>query len=395
VSNKKLLIISNNNLGDSLSGGDQIFLNLAKHWQKKFTITIIGSQETKNLLNKHQLSKITFFQTDSYNSKNFPSFLNLLRHTIKRTLKSIFHFFKYRHLYQTDYIYSASDFYPDFFPAFLTKLFYPKTIWLASFYLFAPSPFSHTSPYFQKQKLKGLFYYLSQLPVIFSIKHFSDYVFVTSTPDISKFPHKKVIVVRGGVDIAPSQKYLKSKNTIPFKKRKYDAVFIGRLHLQKGVLELIDIWKLVTKKIPNAQLAIIGDGQLEIEIRQKIKKLKLSKNIHLLGFMSAPQNYKIFKDSKLVVHPATYDSGGMAAAEAMAWGLPGVSFDLPALKTYYPQGMLKTPPGNLQQFADNIVKLLTNDKFYQKISAQSIKLIKNIWDWNFRTSYIYNKILND
>ena len=392
MSNKKLLIISNNNLGDSLSGGDQIFLNLAKHWQNKFTITIIGSQETKNLLQKYQLSKIAFIQTDSYNTQNFPSFINLLRHAIKRTLRSIFHFFKYKALYRTDYIYSASDFYPDFFPAFLTKLFYPKTIWLASFYLFAPNPFSHNSPYFKNQKLKGLFYYLSQLPVIYAIKLFSDYVFVTSTPDISKFPHKKVIVVRGGVDITPSQKFLKSKKIIPFKKRKYDAVFIGRLHLQKGVLELIDIWKMVVKKIPHAQLAIIGDGQLEADIKQKIKKLRLSKNIHLLGFMSAPQNYKIFKDSKLVVHPATYDSGGMAAAEAMAWGLPGVSFDLPALKTYYPQGMLKTPPGNLQQFANNITSLLTNDKLYQKLSSQSIKLIKNIWDWNYRFNCIYNSI---
>ena len=45
----------------------------------------------------------------------------------------------------------------------------------------------------------------------------------------------------------------------------------------------------------------------------------------------------------MVVHPAIFDSGGMAAAEAMAWGLPGVSFDLPALKTYYPQGMIKNP----------------------------------------------------
>ena len=31
----------------------------------------------------------------------------------------------------------------------------------------------------------------------------------------------------------------------------------------------------------------------------------------------------------------------MAAAEAMAWGLPGVSFDLESLKTYYQKVWLK------------------------------------------------------
>jgi len=37
----------------------------------------------------------------------------------------------------------------------------------------------------------------------------------------------------------------------------------------------------------------------------------------------------------------------MAAMEAMAWSLPGVCFDLEALKTYYPKGMVKVPLGTL------------------------------------------------
>ena len=54
------------------------------------------------------------------------------------------------------------------------------------------------------------------------------------------------------------------------------------------------------------------------------------------------RSLRIFKDSKIVLHAAIYDSGGMAACEAMACELPGVSFDLPALKTCYPKGMFKT-----------------------------------------------------
>jgi glycosyltransferase involved in cell wall biosynthesis len=51
----------------------------------------------------------------------------------------------------------------------------------------------------------------------------------------------------------------------------------------------------------------------------------------------------------------------MAAWEAMACGLPGVSFDLPALRTYYPKGMLKTPCYDLKAFAENILKLLNDE----------------------------------
>ena len=47
--------------------------------------------------------------------------------------------------------------------------------------------------------------------------------------------------------------------------------------LKKGVLEIVDIWQKVTKLIPKAQLAMIGDGQLEKELKYKIKKLNLQK----------------------------------------------------------------------------------------------------------------------
>ena len=84
----------------------------------------------------------------------------------------------------------------------------------------------------------------------------------------------------------------------------------------------------------------------------------------------------------------------MSAAEAMAWGLPGVSFDLEPLKTYYPQGIIKSPLSNKQQFAQNIIKLLTNHLLYKELSSQALKLIQNTWDWQKRSEIIYQQIFN-
>jgi glycosyltransferase involved in cell wall biosynthesis len=179
-------------------------------------------------------------------------------------------------------------------------------------------------------------------------------VWITSEPDKWKFVGKrlsmsKVVVVRGGVDT-------KISASIPEPvEKQFDAVFIGRFHPQKGVLELIDIWKYVCEQKKDAKLAMIGVGNLEEAVAKKIKDYSLSYNVILFGFKDGIEKVKIFKDSKVVVHPAIYDSGGMAACEAMACGLPGVSFDLPALKTYYPKGMIKTPCYDLRAFAENIL----------------------------------------
>ena len=140
-------------------------------------------------------------------------------------------------------------------------------------------------------------------------------------------------------------------------------------------------------------MIIIGNGAQKDLVKNKIESKKLSRNIKLRGFLDGELKHQIFQQSKLIVHPAIYDSGGMASAEGMAWGLPGVSFDLEALKTYYPKGMIKTPEGDTVGFAKNILKLLDNEKLYKKTSGDAYKLIREVWDWKKRAYKIYKAVI--
>lgn len=400
---ENFLFISNNTLTDSgLSGGDRILSEFIRNWSRLYPSALLGSGECFRLLKRyHSLDKVKLFLSSSKKATiHVYSNANYLIHVINRTFFGIRSVFKYhRHLKTYHYLYSASDFYPDTLPAFLLKLFYPKMVWIAGFYLFAPKPWQKNNPYRTSfsRFLTGFYYWFTQIFSYFLVYHFADFVCVTSDPDIkfflsSKRNKDKIIVVRGGVNIKQSHLYLRSHPPSP-KNKKYMAVFIGRLHYQKGVLELIDIWKKVCLKRASSQLAIIGNGQLLQDIKQKIKKLGLSKNITLFGFKDGIEKYNIFKDSAVVVHPATYDSGGMATAEAMAWGLPGVSFDLESLKTYYPQGLIKTKCFDLDQFSQNIINLSTDNKLYSCYSHQAVDLIEKQWSWDSRSSDILKQIV--
>lgn len=385
----KLLIICHTNLGNSLSGGDRIFINLIKFWKKYFDITLIGSQESAKLLDRFNIN-IPFFQTSSSNPITLTT-ANLIKHHLIRFLSAIKYTFYYRHIISTqDYIYTSSDFYGDFTFGVLSKFINPKIKWLCGYYLLAPTPLSKLSPYnLHHHFFRGLIYFIAQVPTRILANILATFVFITSIPDSKYFPGKS-LVVQGGVFIPPATQLKKMKKLTD---RKYDAFYLGRLHQQKGLLTLVNIWKLVVNKIPHAKLIIVGDGELKTEITHRINQLNLSQNIFLSGFLIGPKKYNIIKDSKIVVHPATHDSGGMAAAEAMAWGLPGVAFDLESLRSYYPQGMIKTKKFDELIFSQNIIKLLTNQQLYSKTSTEARKLIIRNWNWSKKLDQVYQTLV--
>ncbi len=439
----KIVFISNNNLGLGFSGGDRIFTELIKGWKNYATIQLMGSEEAI-LISKRNGVEAEFLQISKMNPCVRCGILGLLKHTYQR-LKAGIQALKIfeQALKDVDAVYSTSDFYPDFYPAYLMKQRNPKIVWIAGYYLFAPAPWAKVTPYKGLQRLRGLVYWLMQRPSYYLVNKYADKVFVTSEPDVKHFVNAKrsrdhVIVVQGGVDVTASEEWLKQGSTFakatadrsgfrvqgsgnggletgnskletgdrPLSSlaavalakeadlrsptsKKYDACFIGRFHYQKGVLLLIDIWKKVCEKKPEAKLAMIGNGPLEEEARIKIKALGLERNIELLGFMDGEKKFEVFKQSKVMVHPATYDSGGMAAAEGMAWRLPGVSFDLEALKTYYPQGMVKIPCYDEQLFADTVLRLLSDNDFYEEQAQLAHELILNVWDWKRRAEFVW------
>jgi glycosyltransferase involved in cell wall biosynthesis len=395
---RKIIFIANVDSGEGMSGGSRIYFEFLKNWDIFFDTFFFGSAGTIKRVREEKIKNISFIETDDNDRIILDSIPSIFKHFLRRFLGGLKSIRKNKKIIkEADYVYSVSDFYPDFFPAFYAKLKNKKIKWIAGYYLFAPNPFSKESPYKGKNRLRGLLYWLMQRPTYHIAKCFADFVFVTSEPDVIKFITKKrnkdkIIVVQGGVDITESEKYLKSEEVVPVEKRKYDACFVGRFHYQKGVVELIDIWKKVVEKRRDAKLAIIGNGSLENEMIEKIKKHNLGNNVDMLGFRDGSEKYEIFKQSKIMVHPATYDSGGMAAAEGMAWGLPGVSFDLEALRTYYPKGMIKSKNNDLENFAENILKLISDEDIYSKTSKDAHDLIVEVWDWKKRAEMVYKKI---
>lgn len=386
-------IISLSTYGHGLSGGDRIWIELSKRFGIKYPTKVYVWEEGLEIAKREKLTQVKYVLWSAENTTYFGFFINYFA----RIFIGFFNSFilKLDNSPNT-IVYSASEFWQDSLPAVILKLRYPRIKWIAAWYQTAPNPFRGFREDGRLRLLpdiRALAYWIVQQPIKPLIQKFANYVFITSEPDKLQFPKlnnlDRILVIKGGVDLDKVNLFQKKFSNLP---KIYDAVFQGRFHPQKGVIELINIWKRVVDKKPDAQLAIIGDGPLMQSVKLIIKNNNLDKNITLFGYVfDGPKKYRIFSQSKIVAHPAIYDSGGMAAAEAMAFGLPGIAFDLEALKTYYPKGMIKVPIANLEVFSEKVEQLLKNKKFYQRIQKEATELVYDYWNWDSVVKRILQK----
>ncbi len=403
---KKLHIFALAAQGEGISGGDRIFIELSRRWSNKFPITIYVTNDgyemcTRQKLVSNKNLKFTIVELGVLGRFGFlGNYISRIVAGIKLGI-SILPTTNYPP--PNTFLYNASEFWMDSLPCIVLKIKFPKIKWIATWFQTAPSPFSgyteqRTNGNEQrsnKYRMSALLYWLSQLPIKPLISRLADKVIVNNEDEKRRFPthtaNNNTIVLIGAVPLKEIKNYLTTHHPLP--NPKYDAVFQGRFHPQKGVLELIDIWKMVVMIKPKAKLAMIGDGPLMNDVKSQITNHKLQKNIELFGYVfDGEVKFKVFAESKIVVHPAFYDSGGMAAAEAMAFGLPCVGFNLKAYESYYPKGMIKVEIGNKKKFAEKILKLITNSQYYREISEEASDMIKENWSWETRSEEILSSI---
>lgn len=269
-------------------------------------------------------------------------------------------------------IYSSSDALADLLPAVYMKLHNRKTVWITGLHLIAPNPFKGfkkaTTEGFTFPTLRGLYYYFYQKLAIYAMKHLAQLVMVSNNMDKELLVKRgvlsqKIMVVYGGVNFEEVRKAREE--------RKYDACFIGRVHSQKGIPDLLEAWSLVCRKKKDAKLALVG--QLDA-VKEEVDKRGLNKNIEFLGYLDGIEKFQALKSSKVLLMPSSYEGCALVACEAMACGLPVVAYDLPMLREVYPKGMVRVPIGDIEQLSQEIISLLDDEQRRKRIYEEAREL---------------------
>lgn len=327
-----------------------------KYWQKQgCAITILCSNDGVAFY-KTQLENITYIPIDYTFHINGPlsvpweyTKINLL---VLRNLKKLIGKF--------DVVYSQSGVFDFLFVPWVLKLFDKNMRWFVMVDNVVPPPHKRPGPFLQK-----LIPYVAFLIGDLLLKR-ADGIFVLTDPlkkHYEKIKMKNVIKTNDGYGIE-TQLF---KGKIPEKTPGVNALFCGRLHIAKGIFDLVEVAKIVTQKKPGFTIGILGDGEQYIkeQFLKKIEKYNLEKKFLHFGFIPDKKKGDIYRKSDFYISLSYDESFGHAVLEALACNKLVIAYDLPiyheVFAKYVKNGqMVLFKQKDFNAIADYILKLNYN-----------------------------------
>jgi len=353
-----------------VSGGDVRFIELGKRWQKKgIEVHVVTPQEGIDLCKKLGLNAIF------HRVKNIEGSV-ILRY-IERALRT-----KISKEFKDAIIYTVSDLLCDVLPAVQIKR-HLKIPWIATVHWIEDPPWKRGLR-FGRAWINGYLLCINQRITLSLIKRYADAAFAVSSHTAKQVidfgvNSKKVYSVKCGIDQDLVERVVKE-----IKIKKYDACYMKRFHPAKGIFDVIKIWKKVCNKIKDAKLALVGYGppHLIFQVNKLIREYKLNRNIDYLGVVyDTNKKFSILKMSKVLLHPSYEENWAIVIGEAMSCGTPVIAYDLPVLRDIWRMGIVRIPVGNIDGFANAVIKCLSNSDFLNRLSNEA-KRMASQYSWN-------------
>lgn len=155
------------------------------------------------------------------------------------------------------------------------------------------------------------------------------------------------------------------------------VIAVGRYVYQKGFDMLLQAWSRIEKQYPDWQLAVYGDGE-RTSYEQLMEELGIdATRCHLNGPTSDIQSEYV--NSSLFVFSSRFEGFGMVLVEAMACGLPVVSFACPC----GPRDIIKdghdgllVENGNVEALANSLSMLMNDETLRLSMSQEGQKNVQ-------------------
>jgi glycosyltransferase involved in cell wall biosynthesis len=179
-------------------------------------------------------------------------------------------------------------------------------------------------------------------------------------------PDKAVLVYAGSNAKVSPVKTANSDYTQP------RILFVGLDWQRKGGPDLVEAFKLVHEKCPEARLTIVG-AEPDLQIA----------NCEVVGKIPPEALDRYYQDASVFCLPTYQEPFGIVFIEAMTAHLPIVATRVGAIPDFVEDGRngFLVKPGNIRGLADHLIKLLQNPQRCQSFGEYSFMLTRDRYSW--------------
>jgi len=128
----------------------------------------------------------------------------------------------------------------------------------------------------------------------------------------------KIDIIPWGIDKASEYNDMNAN-------RQYDILFVGFLNENKNLNLFVQIISKLKSKNKQIKALVVGDYYNLNQWKARIDKMGLQKQIEFKGLISNKEVLNLMRQSKILLHTATYESLGYVMLEALSQGMHIVS----------------------------------------------------------------------
>jgi len=228
--------------------------------------------------------------------------------------------------------------------------------------------------------------------------------FVTSVSQRLKEDTLKLLNIKNEIQVIPNfieldkniiEPITSCHRSVMAKENERIITHISNFREVKRIPDVIKIFFKIQQQIP-AKLMMVGDGPEKEKAEYLCQELGIQDKVIFFG--NSNEIDKILSFTDLFLLPSETESFGLAALEAMAWGVPVISSNsggLPEVNFDGVSGYL-SDVGNTGEMADNALRILKDDTVMAEFKKNALFVAKRFDIKNILPLYedLYKKAIN-
>jgi glycosyltransferase involved in cell wall biosynthesis len=345
---RKIHFITNGVFMTSIAGGDIHFLKLAEGAVRAgYAVNYFGGQALQEVIRRqHAPGEVTLTDDAAMQKVNsgalrgqialFRDFLGRYRRTMSLLGR----------IAPEDYVYAVSDYWFDVLPAVRSA----ARRKLMVLHMEAPTftqILGRSRPDVDPVRLASLHYWASQE---YGLRRFARcrqkhilYLHPLMQHRLRRLGlrDEQMTCVSYGLEVPATE-------AVPAQERVYDVVWIGRVHRQKGIDDLLETLEHLRRRLPDVRAMFIGN--VREALRPEVERRGLGKVVEFSGFVSEQEKIRLFKASRVFLMPSKHEGSPRVIGESIIAGTPVVAYEIPNYRPLFGDFARYAPPFDLGAF---------------------------------------------